>query len=76
MRGTIKYVNENEQYKFEGAISGEDGRTYKFNCLNWSSKSVALSDIQEDQAVEFELKLPNKYGYVFPKNIHFLRRCF
>lgn len=71
MRGTIKYVVEDEQYKFKGAISGEDGRTYKFNSGNWINKNIVLSDLCEGQAVEFELKSPNQYGYVFPKLIRF-----
>lgn len=72
MRGTIKYVTEDEQYHFRGAISGEDGRTYKFNSGSWLNKTLTLNDLCEGQAVEFELKAPNQYGYVFPRMIRFL----
>lgn len=72
MYGKIKYITEDEKYKFKGAISGEDGLTYKFNSGNWVNKDLCLSDLHEGQEVEFELKTPNQYGYVFPKLIRFL----
>ena len=71
MHGKITYISEDEQYKFKGAISGEDGRTYKFNSGNWLNKDLCLSDLHEGQEVEFELKPRNQYGYVFPKLIRF-----
>lgn len=71
MRGKIKYINEDTEYKFRGTITGEDGRTYRFNPLNWLRKDISLNDIYENQEVEFDLKEPNKYGYVFPKSIRF-----
>lgn len=71
MRGTIKYVAKDEQYKFRGAISGEDGTTYKFNSANWNNANIALEDLWEGQTVEFELKAPNRAGFVYPKSIRF-----
>lgn len=71
MHGRITYITEDEQYKFKGAILGEDGRTYKFNSGNWVNKNLCLCDLHEEQEVEFELKAPNQYGYVFPKRIRF-----
>lgn len=71
MHGIIKFVVDDEQYRFKGAISGDDGAQYNFNSLNWSKRNIAISELCEGQSVEFELKEPNKYGVIYPKNIRF-----
>jgi len=76
MIGTIRFVVEDDQYRFRGSISGEDGNRYSFTSLNWVNRSLALSDLHEGMKVEFDLDEPNRNGRIFPKNVRFPGEVF
>lgn len=71
MIGKIQYINPDDHYGFKGAIIMEDGTRYSFNSGNWLRKDLVIDDIKVDTEVEFELKPPNKNGFIFPKQIRF-----